>query len=139
MDVGIAFLGFVTILFMLSSARRLTQTQAEGGFKTTPLRVQILNASGSKLNPEVVKFLEKKSFGIYYLVVVDQTEIADSPIKETLLLDREGERKLSKQIGEKLGLKRENIISRKLENNELNLNFTLVLGQDYEKLFSLGD
>ena len=139
LDFGITFLGLLTVLFVLSSIHRLTQTQAEGSSKTTPLRVQIVNASGSKLNPEVVRFLEGESLGKYYLVVVDLKDLTDSPIKETLLLERGGGRKLARQIGEKLGLKRENIISKKQEINELDLSYTLVLGQDYQKLFNIND
>jgi len=139
LDLGIALLGLFTILFVLSSVRRLTQTQAEGSLRTTPLRVQVLNASGSKLKPKVIKLLQEKVLGTYYLVIVEQKDFPDSPLKETLLLDRMGEKKLARQVGERLGLKKENILSKKLENNYLNISYTLILGQDYQKLFKLKD
>lgn len=139
MDLGIAFLGLVTILFILSSVRRLTQTQAEGSLRTTPLRIQVLNASGLELDPKVIRLLEEKTLGTYYFMVVEQKNFPDSPIKETLLLDRTGEKKLARQVGERLGLKKDNIVSRRLENNYLNITYTLILGQDYQKLFKLTD
>jgi len=139
LDLGIALLGLLTILFVLSSVKRLTQTQAEGSLRTTPLRVQILNASGQRLNPEIIKLIEEKDLSPYYLKVVEQKDFSDSLIKESLLLDRIGERKLSRQVAEKLGLKRENILLEKLEGNYLNISYTLILGQDYRKLLKLND
>ena len=139
LDLGIALLGLLTILFVLSSVKRLTQTQAEGSLRTTPLRVQILNASGQKLNPEIIKLIEEKDLSPYYLVVVEQKDFTDSLVKESLLLDRMGEKMISRQVAEKLGLKRENILIEKLESNYLNINYTLILGQDYQKLFKLND
>jgi hypothetical protein len=137
LDLGIALLGVLTILFVLSSIKRLTQTQAEGSLRTTPLRVQILNASGQKLNPEIIKLIEEKDLSPYFLVVVEQKDFSDSLVKESLLLDRMGEKMISRQVAEKLGLKRENILMEKLEGNYLNINYTLILGQDYQKLFKL--
>ncbi len=137
LDLGIALLGVLTILFVLSSIKRLTQTQAEGSLRTTPLRVQILNASGQKLNPEIIKLIEEKDLNPYFLVVVEQKDFSDSLVKESLLLDRMGEKMISRQVAEKLGLKRENILIEKLEGNYLNINYTLILGQDFQKLFKL--
>lgn len=139
LDLGIAFFGVLTILFVLSSVRRLTQTQAEGSLRITPLRLQVLNATGSELDTEVMKLLEEMNLGKYYFEVVEQENFSDSPIKETLLLDRGGEKKLTRLVGEKLGLKRENIISQELENNYLNISYTLILGQDYQEFLKQKD
>jgi hypothetical protein len=137
LDLGITLLGVLTILFVLSSIKRLTQTQAEGSLRTTPLRVQILNASGQKLKPEIIKLIEEKDLSPYFLVVVEQKDFSDSLVKESLLLDRMGEKMISRQVAEKLGLKRENILLEKSEGNYLDINYTLILGQDYQKLFKL--
>ena len=107
--------------------------------RTTSLRLQVLNASGFDLDTEVIKLLEEKNLGKYYFVVVEQKNFSDSPIKETLLLDRGGEKKLTRLVGEKLGMERENIISQKLENNYLNISYTLILGQDYQELLKQKD
>jgi hypothetical protein len=140
LDLGIVFLGLLTILFVLSSAKRLTQTQAEGSLRTSPLRVQVLNSSGKKLDSGQVRlFLEKKNLSPYYLVVVEQKDLPDSLVKESLLLDRVGDGKVAQQIGEKIGLKKKNILDQKLENNYLNISYTLILGQDYQRIFKLKD
>ncbi|HEX9912413.1 MAG TPA: hypothetical protein VGB01_04100 [candidate division Zixibacteria bacterium] len=140
LDLGIALLGILTILFVLSSVKRLTQTQAEGSLRTTPLRIQVLNASGQRLNPEIIKLkIEEKDLNPYFLVVVEQKDFSDSLVKESLLLDRMGGKGISKQVAEKLGLKRENILLEKLEGNYLNISYTLILGQDYQKLLKLND
>jgi len=138
-DLGIAFLGLLIILFVLSSAKRLTQTQAEGSLRTNPLRVQVLNSSGKRISPGFAQFLEKKKFSPYYLVIVEQKDLPDSLVKESLLLDRMGEEKTALLIGEKIGLKKKNILTRQLENNYLNIGYTLILGQDYQKIFKLKD
>jgi len=103
------------------------------------LRLQVLNASGFDLDTEVIKILEEKNLGKYYFVVVEQKNFSDSPIKETLLLDRAGEKKLTRLVGGKLGMERGNIISQKLENNYLNISYTLILGQDYQELLKQKD
>jgi hypothetical protein len=138
-DLGIAFLGLLIILFVLSSAKRLTQTQAEGSLRTIPLRVQVLNSSGKRISPDFSQFLEKKKISPYYLVIVEQKDLPDSLVKESLLLDRMGEEKAALLIGEKIGLKKKNILTRQLENNYLNISYTLILGQDYQKIFKLKD
>lgn len=139
MDLGIAFLGLLMILFVLSSAKRLTQTQAEGNLRTIPLRVQVLNSSGKRISPDFSQFLEKKIFSPYYLVIVEQKDLPDSLVKESLLLDRMGEEKTALKIGEKMGLKKKNILTQQLENNYLNISYTLILGQDYQRIFKLKD
>jgi hypothetical protein len=137
LDLGITLLGVLTILFVLSSIKRLTQTQAEGSLRTTPLRVQILNATGQKLNPEIIELIEEKDLSPYFLVVVEQKDFSDSLVKESLLLDRRGEKIISRQVAEKLGIKRGNILIEKLEGNYLNIDYTLILGQDCQKLLKL--
>lgn len=139
MDLGIAFLGLLIILFVLSSAKRLTQTQAEGSLRTIPLRVQVLNSSGKRISPGFAQFLEEKIFSPYYLVIVEQKDLPDSLVKESLLLDRMGEEKAALLIGEKIGLKKKNILTQQLENNYLNIGYTLILGQDYQKVFKPKD
>ena len=139
LDLGIAFLGLLTILFIFSSAKRLIQTQAEGSLRTSPLRVQVLNSSGKRISPDFSQFLEKKNFSPYYLVIVEQKDLPDSLVKESLLLDRMGEEKTALLIGEKIGLKKKNILIRQLENNYLNISYTLILGQDYQRIFKLKD
>lgn len=138
--MGIVFLGLLTILFVLSSAKRLTQTRAEGGLRTTPLRVQVLNSSGKKLNPGQVRLsLEKKNLSPYYLVVVEQKNLPDSMVKESFLRDRRGDERLALQIGEEIGLKRKNIIVQELSNPDPDVDYTLILGQDYQRIFKLKD
>ena len=139
MDLGIAFLGLLIILFVLSSAKRLTQTQAEGSLRTIPLRVQVLNSSGKRISPDFAQFLEKKNLSPYYLVVVEQKNLPDSLIKESLLRDRRGDEKLALQIGGKIGMKRKNIIIQELSSHNPNIDYTLILGQDYQKIFKLKD
>jgi hypothetical protein len=105
----------------------------------TPLRIQLLNASGSRIEPEVIEQLKKKNMGTYCLTIVELKDFNDSPIKETLLLDRKKDRRLARLVGEKLGVKRANIESQELEDNYLDIDYTLILGQDYHKLFKLTD
>lgn len=139
LDVGIALLGLLTILFIFSSAKRLIQTQAEGSLRTSPLRVQVLNSSGKRISPDFSQFLEKKKFSPYYLVIVEQKDLPDSLVKESLLLDRMGEEKTALLIGEKMGLNKKNVLTEQLENNYLNISYTLILGQDYQRIFKLKD
>lgn len=139
MDLGIAFLGLLIILFVLSSAKRLTQTQAEGSLRTIPLRVQVLNSSGKRISPDFSQFLEKKNFSPYYLVVVEQKNLPDSMVKESFLRDRRGDEKLALQIGGGIGLKRKNIIIQELSNPDPDVDYTLILGQDYQRIFKPKD
>ncbi|HVP36547.1 MAG TPA: hypothetical protein VMT04_06075 [Terriglobales bacterium] len=140
LDLGIAFLGLMTLLFILSSAKRLTQTQAEGSLRTNPLRVQVLNSSGKKLDPNQVRsFLEKRNLSPYYLVVVEQKNLPDSLVKESFLRDRRGDEKLALQIGEKIGLKKKNIIIQELSSPDPDVDYTLILGLDYQRIFKPND
>ena len=137
--MGIAFLGLVIILFVLSSAKRLTQTQAEGSLRTIPLRVQVLNSSGKRIGPDFARLLEKKNFSPYYLVIVEQKNLPDSLVKESLLRDRRGDEKLALQIGGKIGVKSKNIILQESSDHDPDIDYTLILGQDYQKIFKPKD
>ena len=55
-------------------------------------------------------------------------------VKKSFLISRERDLSISKSLAVQLGLDAENIVFEPLENNYRNINVTLVLGEDFEKI-----
>jgi len=65
---------------------------------------------------------------------------ADTTIK-SFILDRAGDEgkanpsEIALQTAQALGISKENVISKKLENNYQEIELTIVIGNDYQRLF----
>ena len=136
MELTILAIFALVVIYGASFALRITS----GVSKTVDLpiqsiRLQILNGCGmhgvadrvAKAVPSLVRLPLEVS-------VVEVYDFRAYNVKKSFLISREHDLSYSKALAGQLGLDGEKIIFEPLENNYRNINVTLVLGEDFEKM-----
>ncbi len=80
---------------------------------------------------EVRDRLISREWGGLVFDVLEVGDFGDSAVAHTLVLDRKGESKIPYEVADVLGIKRDNVLFKKLEDNYLDLDVSIVLGTDY--------
>jgi hypothetical protein len=134
LELAIVAIFALVIIYAASFAIRVTR-----GFSKTVespefiLRLQILNGCGEKgaanqvtqSIPDLVKMpLEVK--------VIDVDNFDSYNITESFIISREKDLKASMLLADKLGLDRDKIVYKPIENNYRSISATLVLGSDFK-------
>jgi len=135
-DWLIIFLTFVLVVYALSFFRHLTLNKAQGTEEPIYIRVQILNGCGKDgVANKIRERLISKSWGDFVFDAVEVNDFGDSTVSHTLILDRKGQDRIAYQVADVLGIKKENVLTKKLEDNYLDIDLALVLGADYYQIF----
>ena len=129
------FTGILVLIYTLSFLQRLSQTKAEVVYQPSVVRIEILNGSGTKGAGYIVKnFLTKNQFKNIVFDVVFVGDYSDSLVGQNMLLDRGGDEKTIKTISQTLRIDKKNVVFKPLKDNYLDVDATLVLGPDFNKL-----
>lgn len=137
-DWIIILLTLILVVYVLSLVSHLTLNKAQGSGTEEPtyLRVQILNGcKQSGLAEKVRDQLISKRWEKFAFDVVDVGNFGDSTISQTLILDRKGSDKRAFEVAGILGIKKENVLLKRLEDNYLDIDLSIVLGADYSQIF----
>ena len=158
--VTIAFLTILLVIYAFSFFRKLSQPEAsdfgssgKDSIKQISARIQILNgcseSKGKELIQKITRKLEQfKSEQIGYEIVESgkcdfgSAGLEDSLVNESLILDRaEGGKdgapsEAALITARVLGIKPQNVISKKLKNNYQDIRLTILVGNDYKTLLS---
>jgi len=158
--VTIAFLTILLVIFAFSFFRKLSQPEAsdfgssgKDSGKQITARIQILNgcseSKGKEFTQKITRKLEQfKSEQIGYEIVESgkcdfgSAGLEDSLVNESLILDRtEGGKdgapsEAALITARVLGIKPQNVISKKLKNNYQDIMLTILVGNDYKTLAS---
>jgi hypothetical protein len=137
-DWIIILLTLILVVYALSLASHLTLNKAQGSGTEEPvyLRVQILNGcKESGLAEKVRDQLISKRWDKFAFDVVDMGNFGDSTISQTLILDRKGQDKRVFEAADILGIKKENVLLKRLEDNYLDIDLSIILGADYSRIF----
>ncbi len=99
------------------------------------VRLQILNGCGTRgVADRVAKAVPSRIQLPLEASVVEVYDFRAYDVKKSFLISRERDLSLSRELALQLGLDGENIIFEPLENNYRNINVSLVLGDDFEKI-----
>jgi hypothetical protein len=129
---AIIILLVVVAVFFYSFYRR-SAVVSEQDLSPLPLRIQILNGCGEKGITELVeKRLRTGAEEVIYHVV-DRDNAQSFGFPQTLVVDRAGNREAALKLARLLGVEPRNIITQKLADNVQDLDFTIVVGADFEK------
>ncbi|MCJ7507645.1 MAG: LytR C-terminal domain-containing protein [candidate division Zixibacteria bacterium] len=137
-DWIIILLTLIVVVYALSLASHLTLNKAQGSGTEEPtyLRVQILNGcKQSGLAEKIRDQLISRRWEEFAFDVVDVGNFGDSTISQTLILDRKGQDKRAFEVADILGIKKENVFLKRLEDNYLDIDLSIVLGADYSQIF----
>ena len=149
MEISIIFLALLLLVYAFSFFKKISQSEpAQKPAQTKELifvRTQILN--GCKREGMAERLAERlkglKVDNIIYDVIETgnfEYSKADTTIKG-FILDRAGDEgkanpsEIALQTAQALGISKENVISKKLENNYQEIELTIVIGNDYQRLF----
>jgi len=135
-DWTILLLTLVLAVYGFSLVRQLTLSEAKGTTEeSVSVRIQVLNGCGqSGLAEQIRDRLISQRWGNLNFDVVDVNNFNDQPISHTLILDRKGENRKAVKVANALGIDEENVFLKKLEDNYLDIDVTLVLGIDYPQM-----
>lgn len=136
-DWTILFLTLILAIYALSLVRHLTLNEAKGTTEAPiNVRIQVLNGCGQGgLAEKIRDYLISQKWGNLTFDVVDVNNFNDQPISHTLILDRKGENQKAIKVADVLGVSRANVLAKKLEDNYLDIDVTLVVGTDYPQAF----
>lgn len=158
--VTIAFLTILLMIYAFSFFRKLSQPEAsdfdssiQDRVKHINVRIQILNGCseprGKEFAQKIIKKLEQfKSDLIGYEIVESgncdfgSAGLEDSLVNESLILDRadggkDGAPSEAALITARvLGIKPQNVISKKLKDNYQDIMLTILVGNDYKTILS---
>ena len=135
-DWLIFFLSFILVIYALSLVRHLTLNKAQGIEEPIYIKIQVLNGCGeNRLAEKIRDELISRKWGNLIFDVIDVDNFKDSNISHTLILDRKGEEGIAYQVADILGIKKGNVLLKRLEDNYLDIDIALVLGADYSQIF----
>jgi hypothetical protein len=137
-DWVIVFLTFILIAYALSLVSHLTLNKAQGSGTEEPiyLRTQILNGCGEAgLAEEIRDRLISQRWKKFAFDVVDVSNFEDSTVSQTLILDRKGYSQRAYEVADILGIKKENVFLKRLEDNYLDIDLSIVLGANHSQIF----
>lgn len=135
-DWLIFFLSFILVIYALSLVRHLTLNKAQGTEEPIYIRIQVLNGCGeNRLAEKIRDELISRKWGNLIFDVIDVDNFKDSNISHTLILDRKRKEGIAYQVADILGIKKGNVLLKRLEDNYLDIDIALVLGADYSQIF----
>ena len=145
LEITIALAAILLLLYVFSLYKRLSQPEAKEQKELVFARTQILDGYGRKgaagKAAEKLKEMRVRNF-VYQIVEIG--DLRDSTPGESLILDRMGCQKTGEPsevalaAADALGIDRERVICRKLENNYRAISLTIVIGDDWERLAPAG-
>lgn len=124
----------VVVAVFFYSFYRKSALVSEQDLSPRPLRVQILNGCGEKGITEVVekKLQTEAQEVIYHVVDRDNAESFGFP--QSLVVDRIGNEEAALRLARLLGVEAKNIVTQKLSDNLYDLDFTIVVGGDFDRI-----
>ena len=119
--------------------KRLTQTEAIGSPEPILIRLEVLNGCGEPGAAQKVRdFLLTQEFKGINFDVINVGNFKDHKVAETLIWDRTGSMDNTWKTAQLLGIKKDNVSYNFLQKNYLDVEISLILGKDYQKILELG-
>lgn len=115
-----------------------TTPDSPGAIEPESLRVQILNGCGIAGAASTFSRHVKTNAGPDFIVdVLDEGNFESFQQEKTLLIARKAKHENAVRFAAKIGLSPDRISYKELESNFYDIDYSLVVGADYEKLIAL--
>jgi len=121
------------------SAPAAPQGQTPDGQSTVsvPLRLQVLNGCGMPgVAGRFAKYLVEAGKPDFAIDVIDERNFGSFKQEKTTLIARRLGSPVAERLALKLGLSPEQVTYKELEDNFLDIDYSLVVGSDYDKYLS---
>lgn len=124
------------MIYAYSFAKKITYgSEAEVAGPATTIRVQVLNGCGIPgAASNATEFLRRNNDHSFYYDVVDQGNFATFDVGETMVLDRGETTERAQSVASVLGVNDDRVLRQPLPDNVLDIDVTVVLGRDFERL-----
>jgi len=141
LEISIVFITLFILMYAFSFYKRLNQPEAKEQKNLIFARTQILNGCQNEgVAQRVAERLKRMKVNNIVYQIVEIGDLEDSAFKESLILDRLGDQKrgapseVAILTAEALGIRQQNVIYKKLENNYRGISLSIVIGDDWEIL-----
>lgn len=136
LSLFILVLGLAVLVYTFSFVKRLTQTEAVGSPEPISVRMDILNGCGVRgAAGDVRNYLLENEFEGLIFDVIEVANFTDTGVPYTLVWDRVGDQSTAQRVAQVLGIEKRFVSEEPLRDNYLDTKITLILGQDYQKIF----
>jgi len=130
------FVGSFAAKFLQGETAPLEKTEA----RPINVKVEILNGCGeSGAAADFARFVKGTSKPEFIVDVVKEDNFRSFDQEKTLLIARKPELEQAQQLAQKLGLARDRVTHRELDGNFLDVDYTVVVGSDYEQLMAVAN
>ena len=101
------------------------------------LRLQVLNGCGAPgVAGRFAKYLTDVGKPDFAIDVIDERNFSSTKQEKTILIARRAGSPVAERLAMKLGLSPEQVTYKELEDNFLDIDYSLVVGSDYDKYLS---
>lgn len=136
----LVFVGSVAVKFFQGeSAPAIPEGQKSQEQVLAPvsLRMQVLNGCGKAgVAGRCTKFLLDAGKPDFTIDVIDERNFTSFDQEKTMLISRRAGSPVAERLAIKLGLSPEQVTYKELEDNFLDIDYSLVVGSDYEKFLA---
>jgi len=141
LEISIILLAVLLVIYAFSFYKKLSQPEAREGEDLVLARTQILNGCQKEdVAQKVAERLKGMRVDKVTYQILEIEKLQDSAPEESLILDRLGDYKndvpseVALLTAEALGIRKRNVICKRLEDNYQGISLTIVIGQDGESL-----
>jgi hypothetical protein len=135
-EILILGLALFLLVYIFSLAKKLNQNQAQGKSESQAIRMQIVNGTKEKeAGPYVSSLLLKKSSDTLIFDILAIENLEDTALTPSLVLDRTKQGEKGEIVAQFLGISPSNLILKPDSDNYQGVDVTVILGNDYKKLF----
>lgn len=136
----LVFVGSVAVKFFQGESAPAVpegRSQQEQALVPVSLRMQVLNGCGAAgVAGRFSKYLVDAGKPDFTIDVIDERNFNSFDQEKTMLISRRAGSPVAERLAIKLGLPAEQVTYKELEDNFLDIDYSLVVGSDYEKYLS---
>lgn len=143
MEISIVFVAFLILIYGFSFFKKISQSEATlrstHDEELVSVRIQILNGSQKEgLAQSLADRLRKLRVGNIIYDVIQIGNIEYSKAEQSFILDRTAEEEANPSeiallTAQALGIDKENVLCKKLENNYQEIALTIVVSNDHQR------
>jgi len=145
LELIIIFLTFLLLIYGFSFFRKISESASTlkltQGEERISVRTQILNWSQEEgLAQRLADKLREVRVGNMVYDIIQVGNLEHSKAEQSFILDRTAEEeaspsKIALLTAQALGIDKENVVCKKLKDNYQQIELTLIVGRDYQRLF----
>lgn len=135
-QIAFGILFIFTVIYLASFVKRVAQGESSTEpYPVCSARLQVLNGTGkSGMARKIADLYRKSAYHGVFFDVVDEANSGLVSVEKTLVVSRNKDKSLARATAAVLGIDDREIVVRTLEDNVLNLQVTLIIGNDIDSL-----